>query len=175
MEVLKGKTVLLFISDLDIADDEIFILIKHYQESRKKQEYQYEIVWVPIVGNMKEDEAGLEQKFKDLKVKMPWHCMLHPGLVKPAVKRFVKEEWHYSKKSMLVALDPQGRVAHLNAFQMVLAWGNTVFPFTQAHESDAWRKTQWSLHLLVAGIDTRISTWVSSIDMYFKMILQFFN
>ncbi|KAH6755664.1 hypothetical protein C2S53_010528 [Perilla frutescens var. hirtella] len=156
VEALKGKTVLLLISDLDISYDEILILSKFYHESRKMQELQYEIVWLPIVEMVEE----YNEEFKELKMKMPWHTLQHPRLLKPGFVRFVREEWHYSKKAILVALDPRGKVANLNAFHMVSTWGNTAYPFTQTRELDIWSRKEWSLNLLVDGFDRNITKWI---------------
>ncbi|XP_057787941.1 protein SIEVE ELEMENT OCCLUSION B-like [Salvia miltiorrhiza] len=159
VEVLKGKTVLLFISDLNISHDEIFILTQIYQASRKLAELQYEIVWLPMVEYV-EVEEELELKFEGLKKKMPWYTLRHPGLLEPAVVKYVKEEWHYSKKTILVALDPKGKVSSPNAYHMLWTWGNAAYPFTQTREREIWSSQEWSLKLLVNDIDQTISKWI---------------
>ncbi|KAH6828494.1 hypothetical protein C2S53_013742 [Perilla frutescens var. hirtella] len=160
VDILKGKIVLLLISDLNISYDELFILSQIYQASRKQAELQYEIVWLPIVENADEEDEAFEQKFADLKKKMPWHTLKHPSLIEPAVVKYVKEEWHYSKKTIVVALDPQGKVASPNAYHMVWTWGNAAYPFTQSRELEIWSSQEWSLKLLVSDIDLAISKWI---------------
>lgn len=164
VEALKGKTVLLFISDLDISH-EIFALKKIYLDSREKEELQYEIVWLPILGKIKKekDDEEVEQRFVDLKVKMPWYTLQNPNLVKPGVVRYVTEEWQFSRKPILVALNPQGKVANPKAFRMVWVWGNAAYPFTLNHELELWSRQEWSLKLLVDGIDQTFGKWVSTL------------
>ncbi|KAL1563080.1 hypothetical protein AAHA92_05584 [Salvia divinorum] len=158
VEVLKGKTVLLLISDLEISDDEIFILTQMYQASRKDS-LQYEIVWLTIVDKVDEDEE-FDTKFFDLKKKMPWYTLEHPSLLEPGVIRYVKEEWHYSRKPILVALDPQGKVSSSNAYHMLWTWGNTAYPFTVGRDLELWSNQEWSLKLLISDIDASISKWI---------------
>ncbi|KAH6819507.1 hypothetical protein C2S51_003110 [Perilla frutescens var. frutescens] len=160
VEVLKGKTVLLLISDLNISYDEIFILSQIYQASRKQPDLQYEIVWLPIVEKADDQDETFEQRFVDLKKKMPWYTLKHPSLLDPAVMKYVKEEWRYSKKTIVVALDPKGKVASPNAYHMVWTWGNAAYPFTQSRELDIWSSQEWSLQLLVSDIDQTISKWI---------------
>ncbi|KAL1534740.1 hypothetical protein AAHA92_30884 [Salvia divinorum] len=158
VEVLKGKTVLLFISDLNISHDEIFILTQIYQASRKLSELQYEIVWLPIVDCVEDEE--FEIKFAGLRKKMPWYTLRQPGLLEAAVVKYVKEEWHYSKKTIVVALDPNGKVSSPNAYHMLWTWGNAAYPFTQTRELEIWSSQEWSLKLLINDIDQTISKWI---------------
>ncbi|XP_057787942.1 protein SIEVE ELEMENT OCCLUSION B-like [Salvia miltiorrhiza] len=157
VDVLKGKTVLLLISDLEISYDEIFILTQIYQASRKDTNLQYEIVWLPIAENVDEE---FDKKFFDLKKKMPWYTVEHPSLLEAAVTRYVKEEWHYSRKPILVALDPQGKVSSPNAYHMLWTWGNAAYPFTVSRDLELWSSQEWSLKLLVNDIDLTISKWM---------------
>lgn len=157
MEALKGKTVLLFISDFDISH-EIFVLKKIYLDSREKEELQYEIVWLPIMGKMKKDE-----EFEGLKVKMPWYTLRDPSLLEPGVVRYATEEWQFSKKPILVALNPQGKVANPKASRMLWIWGNAAYPFTQRHEFELWSRQGWSLTLLVDGIHQTLGKWVTTL------------
>lgn len=75
VDVLKGKTVLLLISDLEISYDEIFILNQIYQASRKDTNLQYEIVWLAIAEKVEGDD-DFDKKFVDLKIKMPWYQLI---------------------------------------------------------------------------------------------------
>nr|GMD68362.1 protein SIEVE ELEMENT OCCLUSION B-like [Ipomoea batatas] len=49
IEVLRRKTVLLLLSDLDVSHEELLVLSHIYMESRARPELQYEIVWLPII------------------------------------------------------------------------------------------------------------------------------
>nr|GEU68267.1 protein sieve element occlusion B-like [Tanacetum cinerariifolium] len=50
VDVLRKKTVLLIISDLDISHEEVLVLTRIYKESRRVQpDLHYEVVWKPIL------------------------------------------------------------------------------------------------------------------------------
>ncbi|KAK4427033.1 protein SIEVE ELEMENT OCCLUSION B [Sesamum alatum] len=159
-EALIGKTVLLLISDLDVSLDELRILSHIYQES-SRQEFQYEIVWLPILETTTTWNEEHEHTFEHLQSMMPWYTLQHPRLLDRAVSRYIKEAWHYSKKPILVSLDPQGRLASPNAIHMVRIWGNVAYPFSSTKELAKWGEEKWRLELVVNGIDRSIMTWIS--------------
>jgi hypothetical protein len=50
VEVLRRKIVMLFVSDLDISHEELFVLIQIFNDTHGGQmERRYEVVWLPIV------------------------------------------------------------------------------------------------------------------------------
>ncbi|PIN24130.1 hypothetical protein CDL12_03151 [Handroanthus impetiginosus] len=161
VETLKGKTVLLLISDLEISPDELRRLGHIYQESRTRQEFQHEIVWIPILDKQATWDEEHAYKLEHLQSMMPWYTLHNPNLLERAVTRYIKEVWHYSKKPILVTLDPQGTVVNRNAVHMVWIWGNNAYPFSTSKESALWGHENWRLQLLVNGIDQSIINWIS--------------
>ncbi|KAJ9135405.1 hypothetical protein P3X46_032591 [Hevea brasiliensis] len=164
IDVLRRKNVLLLISDLDILQEEIAILEQIYNESRlhpTKQESQYEIVWLPILDPNILRNDNMQKKFENLQAGMTWYSIYHPSLIDRAVIKFIKEEWHFGKKPILVVLDPQGRVACPNALHMMWIWGSLAFPFTTTREEALWREESWRLELLVDGIDPIVLNWIT--------------
>ncbi|XP_058180197.1 protein SIEVE ELEMENT OCCLUSION A-like [Rhododendron vialii] len=160
-EVLKRKTVVLLISDLDhIEEEERFALKRTYDEAKKKSDLQYEIVWIPVVDRSTDEEAS-RKKFEQLQAKMSWYTVADPWLLDPVVIRYIKEEWHFSKKLILVALDPQGKAVCNNALHMFMVWGNIAYPFTVDKEESLWKEETWNLELLVGGSYPDISDWIS--------------
>ncbi|KAL3655409.1 hypothetical protein CASFOL_001195 [Castilleja foliolosa] len=164
VDALKGKTTLLLISDLEIPHDELRILGHIYQQSRSNSQFQYDIVWLPIVENtitwnIEEHQHKLEQ----LQSMMPWYTLEHPRLLERAVIRYVKEVWHYGKQPIIVTLDPQGKVTSPNAVHMVRIWGNLAYPFSGPKELALWGNEKWRLELVVNGIDSSILTWVDGV------------
>lgn len=153
---------LLLISDDEISQDELLILGHMYRDARTKQEFEYEIVWLPMLGE--------NHKLELLFPRMPWYALHDPALVEPAVARYIKEVWHFTKKPMLVALDPQGRMVCPNAIHMVWIWGNMAYPFTNKRELDLWNHEEWRLQLVVNGIDPTILDWVT-IRIYLFIVL----
>ena len=152
---------LLLISDLDISHEEVFFLDSMYKESLKTPDIQYEVVWLPIVDRLTPSNEEYQHKFEHLQSTMPWYIVHDPWTIEPAVIKYIKEVWHFAKKSILVALDPQGKVASRNALHMVRIWGNRAFPFTSEKEDNLWKLENWKVELLINGIDVEIPDWVS--------------
>lgn len=162
IEVLRKKNVLLFITDLEIPHEELSILLQMYSEARQhpmRPESQYEVVWLPVVDRSTPWDP--ENLFVSLQSVMPWHSVIHPLQIDPAVIKYTKEVWHFNKKPLLVVLDPQGKVANLNAIHMMWIWGSLAFPFTSAREESLWREETWRIELLADSIDQMINTWVN--------------
>ncbi|XP_054801925.1 protein SIEVE ELEMENT OCCLUSION B isoform X1 [Prosopis cineraria] len=165
LEVLRRKNVLLLISGLDFSHEELLILEQIYNESRAhatKLENRYELVWIPVVDRLINDQLTEQQQtqFENLRETMPWYSVYHPSLISKAVLMFVRNEWKYKNKPILVVLDPQGKVACPNAIHMMWIWGSSAFPFTSLKEEALWREETWRLELVVDGIDTEILNWM---------------
>ncbi|KAL3748068.1 hypothetical protein ACJRO7_009313 [Eucalyptus globulus] len=165
LEVLTKKTVLLLISDLDISFEDMVLLDHIYRESRARPENQFEIVWLPIVDIDPKSAAWdmtHQQIFETLQSIMPWYTVHHPSILEPAVIKYIREEWRFSKSIIIVALDPQGRLASPNAFHMIRIWGNLAFPFAKEREEALWREERWTLKLIIGGLDDgTIKEWVT--------------
>ncbi|CAJ2644502.1 unnamed protein product [Trifolium pratense] len=160
LEVLRRKHVLLLISDLDISLEEIMILDNLYKDARSRGETHYEMVWIPVVDKATWNEVN-KQKFEYLQSSMPWHSVRDPFIIEPSVIKYIKEVWNYTKRAILVALDPQGRLSSQNALHMIWIWGNLAFPFTSEKEESLWKQEIWSLELLVDGIDPALLDWMT--------------
>ncbi|KAK7344016.1 hypothetical protein VNO77_13214 [Canavalia gladiata] len=152
ISVLKKKNVYLFISTLDITEEEISVLRPVYDSIRTND--QYKIVWIPIVEEWTEQ---LRKKFDVLKSKMSWYVVQHFGTI--AGYKYVKEEWHFKKKPMVVVLNPQGKVQHANAFHLIQAYGMKAFPFTTANEEIMNKELHW-VGSVVGNIHPNIDTWI---------------
>ncbi|KAG6619696.1 hypothetical protein I3842_Q087400 [Carya illinoinensis] len=160
IEVLQRKHVLLLISDLDIPLDEIIILGHLYQDPlmRKTDQMQYEVVWLPVVDRLSPhaDHEEKVKKFQELQSMMRWYSVIDPWTIEPAVIKYIKEMWHFNKRSILVSLDPQGRVASINALHMMWIWGPLAIPFSIEKEEALWKSDIWGLALLINGIDPKV-------------------
>jgi hypothetical protein len=152
--VLKGKNVLLFISGLDISDDDISILRPIYDSIRKDDEYK--IVWIPIVDQWTEH---LQNKFEMVRSKMPWYVVQYFSPI--AGIKFVKEKWHFNGKPSVVVLNPQAKVEHENAIHMIRVWGMKAFPFTTAVEETLLNRRDW-LVSIATNVHPNIDNWVNS-------------
>lgn len=150
--MLKKKNVLLFLSGLDVSIDEISILKPIYDGIRK--DAQYKIIWIPIVEQWTDD---LLKKFETFRSKMPWYTVQY---FSPIVGiKFIKEEWNFKNKPIAVVMNPQGKVEHPNALNMIRVWGIKAFPFTTTVEETLSSKgdlmgTIWS------DINPNLSGWV---------------
>ncbi|XP_009767734.1 protein SIEVE ELEMENT OCCLUSION B-like [Nicotiana sylvestris] len=164
LDVLRRKHVLLLLSDLDIAAEELFILHHMYAESKaqpSRPESNYEVVWIPVVDKRVTTWTEEKQmKFEQVQASMPWYSVAHPSMIDPAVIRYIKEIWGFNKKPQLVVLDPQGKETNNNAYHMLWIWGSLAFPFTKAREEALWREQTWNIELLADSIDQNIFTWI---------------
>ncbi|KAG2678697.1 hypothetical protein I3760_11G014000 [Carya illinoinensis] len=155
IELLQRKHVLLLISDLDIPHDEIIILGHLYQDQT-----QYEVVWLPVVDRLS-PHADKEKvkKFEELQSMMPWYSVIDPWTIEPAVIKYIKEVWRFNKRSILVSLDPQGRVTSINALHMMWIWGTGAIPFSIEKEEELWKSEIWGLALILIniGIDPKVT------------------
>ncbi|XP_020222813.1 protein SIEVE ELEMENT OCCLUSION B isoform X2 [Cajanus cajan] len=152
ISVLRKKNVYLFISTLDITEEEIAVLRPVYEYIKTND--QYKIVWIPIVEEWTEK---LNKRFEALKSKMPWYAVQHYGTI--AGYRYIKEEWHFKKKPMVVVLNPQGKVQHANAFHLIHVYGMKAFPFTISDQERIDREIHW-IGSVVGDTHPNISTWI---------------
>ncbi|AES61017.1 putative sieve element occlusion [Medicago truncatula] len=149
IDVLKKKDVFLFISTLDICQEDISTMIRIYDHIQKTGS-QHQIVWIPIVEEW--NDRG-RKKFDSLKSKMPWYVLHHFATIKGI--RFIKEELHFKLNPLVVVLSTQGKILHQNAFHMIHVWGVKGFPFTKTKEESMTQELMWVDSVLV-GIDIKI-------------------
>lgn len=158
LDVLKKKNVLLLISGLDISQEELIILEQSYTESKV---HSYEIVWIPVVDHTAVPWTdALQAQLENLQASMPWYSVHHPSMIGNAVIKFIRDDWHFRGKPILVVLDPLGKVVSPNAIHMMWIWQNNAFPFTSVREETLWEQESWRLELLVNGIDQTILNWI---------------
>ncbi|KAI9108851.1 hypothetical protein K1719_020156 [Acacia pycnantha] len=160
LEVLRRKHVLLLISDLDLSQEEIIILDNLYKDAKARGDTHYEMVWIPVVNRATWNDLS-KKKFEHLLSSMTWYSVRDPMIIEPAVIKYIKEVWNFTKKAIVVALDPQGRLSSPNAIHMIWIWGNLAFPFTHEKEESLWKSEIWSLDLLVDGIDPSLLEWMA--------------
>ena len=156
---------MLFISELQVPNDELFILEQMYLESREnptRPESQYEVVWIPVVDRFTPRTEEKNRQFETQKEIMPWYSVDHLSSIDQVVIKYIKETWGFNKKPLLVVLDPQGRVVNNNAIHMMWIWGSTAFPFSSMREEELWKEETWRMELLADSVDPRIPIWVSS-------------
>ncbi|VVA39006.1 PREDICTED: SIEVE ELEMENT OCCLUSION B, partial [Prunus dulcis] len=88
IDILRKKNILLFLSSLDITDDDISIFKRIYEFTKKED--QHKIVWIPIVEQWTDE---LRKKFETLRIKMPWYTVQISAPI--AGIRFIKEELNF--------------------------------------------------------------------------------
>ncbi|KAJ6321440.1 hypothetical protein OIU77_011503 [Salix suchowensis] len=162
LDLLRTKTVLLLISELELSRDELTQLKQIYSEAREqpgRPESQYEIVWLPVVDRSTPWNERKKKQFETLQSMMPWYSVHRPSLLDVSVIRYIKETWHFNKKALIVVLDPQGKVVNPNAIHMVWIWRSLAFPFTSSREEALWNEETWKMKLLVDSIDSLIPSW----------------
>uniref|UniRef100_A0A2N9GAY3 Sieve element occlusion N-terminal domain-containing protein n=1 Tax=Fagus sylvatica TaxID=28930 RepID=A0A2N9GAY3_FAGSY len=124
IDVLKTKNVLLFISDLDISDADISIL-RSISDKIGKEDH-CKIVWIPFMEKWTKEQ---KDKFESLQSNMPGYIARYN--LKIASCRFIKEQWHFKGKPLLVVLNSQGQVECENAMHMIRVYGVESYPFTR--------------------------------------------
>ena len=143
---------LLFISGLDISDDDVSVLMPVYESTRKDE--RYKIVWVPIVDQWTEE---MKKKLEIVRSKMPWYVVKNYSPV--AGIRFLKEQWEYKGKPTVVVMSPQGRVENPNALHLIRVWGMKAFPFDKSAQDNISKELNW-IGPVVNNIHPTIQTWV---------------
>ncbi|KAL1342079.1 hypothetical protein HN51_028659 [Arachis hypogaea] len=154
ISVLKKKNVYLFISTLDITEEEISILKPVYDYSIKTND-QYKIVWIPIVEEWNEQAR---KKFDSLKIKMPWLVVQQFGII--TGYKYIKEEWQFKKKPMVVVLSTQSKVLHTNAFHLIHAYGIKAFPFTKSDEERIHNEVHWVNSVVSNTRNPILESWI---------------
>uniref|UniRef100_A0A2N9EJ56 Sieve element occlusion N-terminal domain-containing protein n=1 Tax=Fagus sylvatica TaxID=28930 RepID=A0A2N9EJ56_FAGSY len=139
-------------SSLDISIDEISILKPIYDAIRKED--QYKIVWIPIVDQWNDDTR---KNFEMLKSKMPWYVVQYFSHI--AGIRFIKEEWHFNNKPIIVVMNQKGQVECPNAIHMIRVWGMRAFPFSSSVEESLSNGRDW-MGSIVTGINPNIHNWI---------------
>ncbi|CAK9161749.1 unnamed protein product [Ilex paraguariensis] len=162
IEVLRHKYVLLLISDLDIPMEELANLENIYQSHHTKQNISYEIVWLLIVDDQSDPWTQTKQmQFQELRRPMPWYTMYNPQSIEKPVVKFIKGQWSFKKKPILVVVDPLGQLVSPNALHMMWIWGSKASPFTTVREASLWNEEIWRLELLVTEeMDSMIHNWI---------------
>ncbi|KAK6114796.1 hypothetical protein DH2020_007065 [Rehmannia glutinosa] len=164
IDVLREKNVLLLISGLDVAQDEDITVLRHiFDESRTHETSvanEYELVWIPIVDPSEKWTPDMEKMLESNRTMMPWYSLNHPQVIAPTVLKLFKERFHYQGRTILVALEPHGKVVNTNAIDMIWLWGNHAFPFSQAREEALWKEEILGLELIVDGLHPEIENWV---------------
>ncbi|VVA90981.1 unnamed protein product [Arabis nemorensis] len=160
---LKEKVILLLLSKPELLPIEplLFMLQQLYDHpSNTTTEQNYEILWIPIPSSQKwtDEEKG---NFNFFSNSLPWISVRRPWLMSSTVLNFLRTEWPYRDgETMVVVMDPKGRVMNMNAMDMVLIWGIRAYPFSVSREDELWEEDGWSMQLLLEGIHPAFETWV---------------
>ncbi|XP_060671812.1 protein SIEVE ELEMENT OCCLUSION B-like, partial [Ziziphus jujuba] len=158
LEVLKKKKIFLFISTLEITEEDISYL-KPVHEGTKRDE-NYKIVWIPMVENWTPE---LQKKFEILRSKMPWYTIQSIS-ISVGIK-FIKEEWNFKGKPSLVVMNHQGKIENTNALHLVKLWGIKAFPFDKAAEEKISSETSW-IRPVILNIDSHLSDLMLKEEKY---------
>uniref|UniRef100_A0A2N9GZT6 Sieve element occlusion N-terminal domain-containing protein n=1 Tax=Fagus sylvatica TaxID=28930 RepID=A0A2N9GZT6_FAGSY len=155
IDVLKTKNVLLFISDLDISDADISIL--RLISDKIGKEDHYKIVWIPFMEEWTKDQ---KDKFENSQSNMLWYTgYIARYNLKKASCRFIKEQWHFKGKPLLVVLNSQGQVECENAMHMIRVYGVESFPFTRGAEETLLKEKCW-IEFVIIHIKKEIPRWI---------------
>ncbi|XP_020410256.1 protein SIEVE ELEMENT OCCLUSION B [Prunus persica] len=155
IDILRTKNVLLFISSLNISDGYISLLEPIHELTKKNDEYK--IVWIPIAEEWHEQQ---QIKFQTLRDKMPWYTINQTNAHISGIK-YVKEDWNFKGKPMLVVLNKKSQLQHSNALHMISMWGCKALPFTQKKQEELLLSLHDTWFAEVVGeIHTSVSKWM---------------
>ena len=117
--MVRGKNLLLFFSTLDITKEDIKLVKSVYE--RAKEEENYIIVWVPMVEEWSED---LWSKIDHQRVQfgMPWYIVQQRKSSVAGI-RYIKQEWKFKGKPLLVQINPLSEVKDKNAIDTINRFG----------------------------------------------------
>ncbi|RWR74400.1 protein SIEVE ELEMENT OCCLUSION B-like protein [Cinnamomum micranthum f. kanehirae] len=147
LNVLQGKTVILFFSYFDVSDEEIKEI---EQQAWKTDKRPYEIVWLPIL--YRQDLSDEIKKVIERKARlMPWYSLHYSLTLKPYVIKYIKNKWHFEKKPLLVALNEQGNINSFNVYNMIKIWESKAYPFDRDTEENLWSNFKWRLGFFIDG------------------------
>ncbi|KAJ0076048.1 hypothetical protein Patl1_33326 [Pistacia atlantica] len=96
IEILKSKTVLLHISEVEITDKDLFMLKRMYVASLQdptRVESRYEVVWIPVVDKSTPWTQAKQHQFENHQSSMPWYSLYHPSIIDPTVIMYIEEVW----------------------------------------------------------------------------------
>ncbi|KAM7250943.1 hypothetical protein ACFE04_022826 [Oxalis oulophora] len=156
---LKDKLVIVLISKPELLSlEELFFLVQQTDKKTDSDE-KFEIVWVPISVHETWTDSE-ERSFDFLSNSLPWYTIRQPWQLSSAVINYIKQDWKYKQEPLMVVLNSQGNVTHPNALNMMCVWGSRAYPFTMSREKQLWEEENWSLNLIIDGIDPLLSKWV---------------
>ena len=146
---------LLFLSSLDVSDDDINVLNQIYDGIM--EENKYCIVWIPIVETW---TVELHNKFDLLKIKMPWYVVQDFSSIFGI--RFIMEEWQFKARSTFVkVINSQANVIYPNALHEFRLMGIEAFVLWESPVPPPPPSVSW-IETVFKDIDANISTWVRS-------------
>lgn len=142
-----------------LAVEDLFFLVQQtYDRTRNKNvDRDYEIVWVAISDSWTEAEMEI---FNFFLWSLPWYSIRKPWTLKPAVVKFIKQQWSSEDKATMIVLDPQGLITNSNAVDMVMIWGSKAYPFSVSTENDLWEAQHLNLQILTDNIEPLLAQWV---------------
>ncbi|KAK9676299.1 hypothetical protein RND81_11G067700 [Saponaria officinalis] len=153
IDILRGKHLLLLISGINIASEDIEKIKNVIFDSKT-----HEIMWIPVVES---SFVGTDTEFQNLQNSMPWYSVRQLSMVSDAAVLLFKNEWHFKSSPIVVVLNPHGKVLNQNAIHMVRIWQNlSIDKLTTEMELQMWEKETWDLRLLVNDVDPKIQEWI---------------
>ncbi|KAL2903443.1 Protein SIEVE ELEMENT OCCLUSION C [Bienertia sinuspersici] len=159
---LKNRVVILLISKPELlpADELHFLVQQTYDHPQQNNlNRSYEILWVPISTYKKwsNNEVTL---FNLLSNSLPWYSIRQPWSLCSTTINYVKKEWGFDEKPIMVVMDPTGMVTNIKAADMVWIWGAEAYPFSALREEELWKQEKWNMRLLLDSIDPLLTMWV---------------
>ena len=162
MSKLKDKIVVLLISKPEqLTLEESLLLVQQTCDHPLNEELRdsYKIIWVPLPSSDEWTDVE-ETSFNILSEFLPWYAIRKPRLLSSAAVRYIKEEWNYKEEPQMVVLDPNGKIIHSDAIDMIKIWGPLAYPFSASKEAELWQVENLTMKLLIDDINLLLAYWV---------------
>ncbi|KAI3452654.1 hypothetical protein Pfo_009318 [Paulownia fortunei] len=159
---LKSKVVILLISKPELLPiEKIFWLVQQTSDhpQHTKTEGSYAILWVPI-SSSRELSLADKTSFEFFSNSLPWFSIRRPWSLNSTVINYIKQEWNFKEDPIMVVLNENGMITNSNAMDMVWIWGSKAFPFSTSREKVLWEQANWTVDLMINGINRLLTEWV---------------
>lgn len=140
---------ILFFSYYDISDEEIKEIV---QQVGKAEGQHCEIVWFPIVHDWQVTSNEIKDVMLQKASMMPWYSLHNSLTLETYAITYIKKDWHFANKPVLVVFDVQGKIVNYNAYHMIMYWGSAAYPFDTKREENLWKEIGWSLEFFIKGV-----------------------
>ncbi|PON83305.1 Sieve element occlusion [Trema orientale] len=141
---LRGKVGLLFVTNkmsLSGEDSRFMEAIKNKIDGEKN----FQLVWIPVMDIIVSNYSEISNNTSNWSSgsKYASYCFPTARNVNTPAITYIKEEWHFKEKTMLVVMNERGIIENYDAIDLLRHWGMEAFPFNKVAEARILDKVNW--------------------------------